>query len=191
MFGGGGGGIVRGIPFSPTPHLLCGPHPLRPGRETLDSLLASGITCFIDLTEPGELTGYESAIQRVGDSTSQRDSLPSLEIDHSQFTIHYSRFSIPDYATPTPSHMTAILDTLDTALAAGHSVYLHCHGGRGRTGTVVGCWLVQQGMTGEQALARIAELRGDHDSPETEAQRLFVLAWGTGSEEERGESSEK
>lgn len=181
---------MRGIPFSLSSHLLCGPHPLRPGRETLDSLLASGVTCFIDLTEPGELPAYESASQQFSDSMIQRDDT-SLAIDHSQFTIHYSRLPIPDYSIPSPSHMTAILDTLDAALAAGHSVYLHCHGGRGRTGTVVGCWLVRQGMTGEQALARIAELRGDHDSPETEAQRSFVLAWGTGSEKEIGERSEK
>jgi hypothetical protein len=42
---------------------------------------------------------------------------------------------------------------------------------------VAGCWLVRQGLTGEQALARIAELRGDHEAPETEKQRAFVLNW--------------
>lgn len=73
--------------------------------------------------------------------------------------------------------MQMILDTLDSAMESGHTVYLHCHGGRGRTGTVVGCWLVRHGRTGEQALARIAELRGDHESPETREQRAFVLNW--------------
>ena len=73
--------------------------------------------------------------------------------------------------------MTTILDALDSALAAGHTVYLHCHGGRGRTGTVVGCWLVRHGLTGEQALDRIADLRGDDESPETDEQRAFVLNW--------------
>ncbi|HNB54588.1 MAG TPA: tyrosine-protein phosphatase, partial [Anaerolineales bacterium] len=159
-----------------SPHLLCGPHPLRPGRETLDALLTSGVTSFIDLTEPGELPEYDSRLQQV--------SVPSLAIDYSQFTIKYSRFPIRDYSTPTLSHMTAILKALDAALAAGHTVYLHCHGGRGRTGTVVGCWLVRQGMTGPQALARIAELRGDHESPETDEQRAFVLNWEENSQKE-------
>ena len=36
--------------------------------------------------------------------------------------------------------MVAILDSLDTAIADEHTIYLHCWGGIGRTGTVVGCW---------------------------------------------------
>lgn len=158
-------------PYAPTPHLLCGPHPLRPGRETLDALLASGVTCFIDLTEPGEMIGD----WLIGDRLSVNQST-SQPVNQSPITNY--QFPIKDYGIPTPSEMKTILDTLDAALAAGHTVYLHCHGGRGRTGTVVGCWLVRQGLTGEQALARIAELRGDHESPETEAQRAFVLGWG-------------
>ena len=35
-------------------------------------------------------------------------------------------------------------------------VYVHCWGGIGRTGTVVGCWLVRHGMTGDEALAEFA-----------------------------------
>ena len=45
-------------------------------------------------------------------------------------------------------------------LAGGRTVYLHCRGGIGRTGTVLGCYLVRQGQTAEEALASI-------DGPET------------------------
>jgi protein-tyrosine phosphatase len=43
----------------------------------------------------------------------------------------------------------------------------------GRTGTVVGCWLVEEGLTGDEALLRIAELRratpdGHLRSPESD-----------------------
>ena len=55
--------------------------------------------------------------------------------------------------------MNAVLDMLDTALQAGQAVYLHCWAGIGRTGTVVGCYLVRHGLTGEQALARLVTLR--------------------------------
>ena len=37
--------------------------------------------------------------------------------------------------------MLAVLDAIDIALCEGHGVYIHCWGGVGRTGTVVGCWL--------------------------------------------------
>jgi len=164
--------------------LLCGPHPLRPGRETLAALLASGVTCFMDLTEPGEVGSEQypvssnqwvvssEAIQRINESANQ-----PLTINNQPLPINNYHFPIPDFSIPSPSQMTTLLNTLDTSLAEGHTIYLHCHGGRGRTGTAVGCWLVRHGMTGEQALARIAELRGDNESPETDEQRAFVLNW--------------
>src|SRR3712207_6971239 len=43
--------------------------------------------------------------------------------------------------------------------AEGGLPYVHCWGGIGRTGTVVGCYLVEHGMDGEQAIAAIAEWR--------------------------------
>jgi protein-tyrosine phosphatase len=58
-------------------------------------------------------------------------------------------------------------------------------GGIGRTGTVVGCWLAEQGVAqGEEAIEKIAELRATwddptiyRDSPETETQRNIVRSW--------------
>jgi protein-tyrosine phosphatase len=77
--------------------------------------------------------------------------------------------------------MTAILDTMDATLER-EVVYLHCWGGSGRTGTVIGCWLVRHGMDCDQALATIAALRretayGDRPSPESDEQRDMVRAW--------------
>jgi len=78
--------------------------------------------------------------------------------------------------------MRQILDTLDEALQAGHVVYVHCWGGIGRTGTVVGCYLVRHGFTGEEALQRIAcwvagTPKAHRPSPETAEQRRMVLDW--------------
>ena len=84
--------------------------------------------------------------------------------------------------TPTQEEMAGILDTIDAALDAGHTVYVHCYGGIGRTGTVIGCYLVRHGMSGEEALEEIAGLRqgtpdGWKRSPETEPQRQMVQNW--------------
>ena len=48
--------------------------------------------------------------------------------------------------------MRQIQFALGGALAAGRCVYVHCRMGIGRTGTVLGCYLAEQGQTGMAAL---------------------------------------
>jgi protein-tyrosine phosphatase len=141
------------------PGLIAGRFPAR-GSTELSALLAAGVTRFIDLTEAGELPAYTL-------------DLPA-GVDH-------QRMPIQDFTVPPPQRMEEILKALAVGLAGGRTIYLHCHGGIGRTGTVVGCYLVRQGMTGAEALLEIHRLRlgaGCHpDSPETETQRAMVLQW--------------
>ncbi|HYJ99663.1 MAG TPA: hypothetical protein VEX14_16495, partial [Burkholderiaceae bacterium] len=88
-------------------------------------------------------------------------------------------FAITDFSTPAVELMRRIVDALDDELACGARVYLHCHAGVGRTGTAVGCWLVEHGFTGGDALKLIAHKREAllGQSPETDAQREFVRRW--------------
>lgn len=130
-------------------------------------LLDAGLTCFIDLTEADELRPYWAYV--------------TAQVEPTTTVVQY-RHPIPDMGVPSHVHMRQTLDRIDAKLAEGHGVYLHCWGGIGRTGTVVGCYLVRHGSTGEQALATIARLRtstpdGQRPAPETDAQRQFVCAW--------------
>ncbi|MGH7637433.1 MAG: protein-tyrosine phosphatase family protein, partial [Gemmatimonadaceae bacterium] len=101
-------------------------------------------------------------------------------------SVVYSRRSIPDRSCPSKELMREILDEIDGALGQGHRVYVHCWGGVGRTGTVVGCHLVRGGAKGKEALDRLAGLYGtvsrlkrhfNPRSPETEEQRAFIASW--------------
>jgi predicted protein tyrosine phosphatase len=139
-------------------------------RRKLGLLLDAGIRKFVDLTEAGEY-GLEPYWPLVQEMAAAR----GLEVAH-------VRLSIPDMGTPPPGQMAAILDTIDRAADGGWPVYVHCFGGIGRTGTVVGCYLVRHGCEAVDALEEIARRRRDtpdgyRQSPETEAQRSMVLAW--------------
>lgn len=131
----------------------------------IDRFECHGVTHFVDLTHPADLLEpYDRHLDRAR-------------------RIHHS---IVDMGTTTIPHMTRILDDIDAALADRGAVYVHCWGGIGRTGTVVGCWLVRHGLDDGDAIARIATLRrrvvdARMPSPQTTAQREMVRAWKPGS----------
>lgn len=92
------------------------------------------------------------------------------------------RYPIRDNDIPTKGEMIAILCEIRLWVASGRVVYVHCWGGHGRTGTVVGCWLAENGHRGQSALDRIECLRRNEptrlsESPSTIQQRQFVVAW--------------
>lgn len=139
-------------------------------RQRLNSFLRLGVDSYLDLTQARELPSYEPLLY-------EQARICGLEVT-------YARFPIRDRGVPSIKTMTAILDSLDASLEAGRVVYLHCWGGVGRTGTVVGCHLVRRGLTGEQALSQLEEWwrespkRLTHPrAPETDQQVRFILNW--------------
>ena len=139
-------------------------------RRRMDAFLEAGVTTFIDLTQPHELVPYEGILK-------EQSKIYGIETA-------YHRFAIRDHGIPSSAMMTSILNTIDETINNGGCIYIHCWGGVGRTGTVVGCYLVRHGSTNEQALDLVNKLyktRPDNPylsrSPETEEQIQFVLNW--------------
>jgi hypothetical protein len=131
----------------------------------LSSFADHGVTVFVDLTHPADgLEPYERLL-----------AAPARRLGH----------AIVDMGTTTIPHMARILDDIDAALADDRGVYIHCWGGIGRTGTVVGCWLMRHGLDGGDPIRRIGELRRDVEeawtpSPQTAGQRAMVTGWKRG-----------
>ena len=121
-------------------------------------LLGAGVTLFLDLTQSGELEPYASLV------------VPPAR---------YLNLPIRDFSVPTRDGLVATLDEIDADLDAGGIVYVHCWAGCGRTGVVVGSWLVRHGADPNDALQRIADARG-LGCPQTLEQRLVVLDWRRG-----------
>ncbi|MBT3321133.1 MAG: hypothetical protein HN392_02500 [Anaerolineae bacterium] len=128
-----------------------------------DALIEANIQTFIDLTEPNERIPYEAIAQ-------ERAGYYGKEIQ-------YHRFSIGDFGTPSPENMRIILDTIHNSLAQGKTPYVHCWAGMGRTGTVVGCYFVETGMSGAEALKKVDKLCYYAPSPQTKGQKDFVRNW--------------
>jgi hypothetical protein len=149
--------------------LLAGEYP-RMKEETgfpgkLRRLLDAGVTTFIDLTEVGIMEPYAQFLDG-----------PAL--------LRHCRFGIPDGGVPRGDALTLrILDAIDEGLRRPGIVYVHCQGGIGRTGLVVGCWLARHGHTGEAALERLRALwafnskAGTAVVPENAAQTSYIVQW--------------
>lgn len=155
-----------------TPGLvLAGEYPTDWGRTTakLDLLLDAGIRTFVDLTTPIDgLHPYEPMLVRMA---AERD----LDVRHAPFPI-------PDMDVIDVQGYTPIVEFMATEVGAGRPVYVHCWGGIGRTGTVIGCWLVRNGRTADEAVAEIASLRAGtrkhrRRSPETDEQIRTIQRW--------------
>jgi hypothetical protein len=152
----------------------CAPQDVSPG-DRLSALQAAGFERFVDVTSPLDPVPRYDPLPVRGRST-LRESHP-----------------IADFEVPSVDVMRAILDSIHGALAQGERLYLHCRAGIGRTGTVAGCLLVDLGLSGEQALRLLQfkwqvtqQYRTEPHTPETQAQRAFVLGWeqhrqGTGT----------
>lgn len=155
--------------------MLAGEYPGSRSRaatlERLRRLLDAGINYFLDLTEPGELPAYDVF-------------LPAGAGPNGRY-IEYVRKPLRDHGVPDePQMMVEILDRLGRALAEGHRVYLHCRAGIGRTGTVLGCHLIQCGMAPDEALDRLQLLWESNgrsriwpQTPETDEQVEYVRSW--------------
>ncbi len=172
-------GVYRVLPG----RLFAGPwpHGAEDGSSNmrLSALLDAGIDAVLDLTEAGE--GFGAKV------------LPHYWAEFKAMAAGYGieperrRVPIADMSAAGGPEIRAALADIDAMLGSGRRVYVHCLGGLGRTGTVIGAWLVEHGLAAPgEALDLLAALReasgaGEHGSPETQEQRLAVSRWRSGA----------
>ncbi len=163
--------------------LLAGCYPGDPDKgvaaEKLTGLLDAGVRSIVNLMEPDErghggqrFVPYEALCWKLAQERGAE--------------MTFLRAPVRDMAVPTAERMARILDTIDGLMARGGAVYVHCWGGYGRTGTVIGCWLARHGHAeGEAALELLSWLRRNEatahsPSPQTDEQRDMVRRWRRG-----------
>jgi hypothetical protein len=148
-------------------------------HQKLRALLNHGIRHVINLIEPDErdwrgtpFIPYEDQMESIASSMGHRVTL--------------DRMPIRDTWIPSRPEMRRILDRIDRCIETHKPVYIHCWGGRGRTGTVVGCFLARHEIaSGRDLFCQIQKLRKHAEdaylrSPETQQQDDMVLSWVEG-----------
>jgi protein-tyrosine phosphatase len=136
-------------------------------KKKIKALVDAGVSVFIDLTtKEDRLKPYDYLLKPYKPA------------------IQHLNFPIPDLSIPSLENQTIdILDTIEKCIEAGRMVYLHCWGGVGRTGLIVGCWLAEHGYPGQSAIIKLQELWSEcsksatRNSPETKTQEDYVIKW--------------
>ncbi|MCI0406964.1 MAG: dual specificity protein phosphatase family protein [Acidobacteria bacterium] len=100
----------------------------KPLREDLIFLKAQGIGAIVSVTE----RALDEGIVR-------------------NFGLRYLHLPVQDYCAPTIQQIEEFLGFLAAAEGNG-AVAVHCFAGQGRTGTMLACALVDQGMSAEEAI---------------------------------------
>ena len=132
-----------------------------------------GITHFIDLTEEGELRPYDQMLVSL--------------MQHIRFPIH--DVSIPaniESVKDLIGQIQGILNENDR-----NKVYIHCWGGVGRTGTIVGCLLSHQhNYDYKETMDALKKAFSDcpksayRETPETKEQRDFIARYAAEMKQE-------
>lgn len=145
-------------------------------KNKVQNLVNMGFDTIVNLMEPNEMTFSGELL--VNYTTDLQDYAKSIE---KKVSVH--NFPIKDLSITTPDIMKQIITCIFNDIEAGKKVYVHCWGGVGRTGTVIGCFLLEQKMaTTENVMETIAYLKrttsiADRRSPETDEQMDFILNW--------------
>ncbi len=136
----------------------------------INELVRMGITRSLCLMEADELKYYSSYTEEF------LQRIPEAK------WLHYP---IVDMSIPNKAFMAEILNKLDELIAANEKIYVHCLGGHGRTGTVIGCWLKRHGVKQGDIYMNLAKWRADTlfgkvSSPQSPEQFMMINEWQNG-----------
>lgn len=116
-----------------------GPH----NRSDLEFLRSKGILALVRLAYKNE-TGMT---KQVVEASAMEDCYEPVK----------------DYTAPSQEQIDRVLNFMRSVLEQGKPVAVSCWYGKGRTGTILACYLVSLGHTAEQAMKQLFLVRPDSE----------------------------
>jgi protein-tyrosine phosphatase len=137
-----------------------------PGRvdmeQDLKRITEKKITTVIMLVSNEELAHY---------------GVPNLKSKFDSLHIRIYQSPIADYGLPSPIQTREILNQLHKSVKSNENVLIHCVGGYGRSGTIMGCYSRQYLKKSEnEVIDYVRSIRGA-SAIETPEQVQFVREW--------------
>lgn len=119
-------------------------------RDKVARLIDAGVTSIVDLTTGGDrLKPYLDTLEEIVNEEGRVGRPVKYSGSH----------PIPDMSAIDQHGYDDIVRYIRGELADGRVVYVHCWGGMGRTSTVIGAWLIDDGLDYAATIMRIAQLR--------------------------------
>ncbi len=128
--------------------------PGRAGNLTydLEFLAKQGIKAIVTLTE---------------------SSIPENHLQKEK--MEYLHIPIPDFSPPSLAEIEKFIAFAEKMIEQKKAVLVHCYAGIGRTGTMLACYLVKQGMGAQEAILEVRRRRPG--SIETSKQEEIIWAY--------------
>ncbi|MEZ5536845.1 MAG: dual specificity protein phosphatase family protein [Thiolinea sp.] len=99
-----------------------------------------------------------------------------------QLGMAFEQFPIRDRSTPKkPAQFRQLVNKLYAELQSGSNIAIHCYAGIGRTGLLAGGLLITEGMSVNNAVELMSDVRG-HNMPQTQEQYEYLMDFASGEE---------
>ena len=92
-----------------------------------------------------------------------------------EFGFEYHHIPVRDFAAPSARQIDKFIRIVEQTRKAGRKVVVHCLAGRGRTGTMIACYLVFRGRGAQEALDYVRSLRAGAVETAEQEQAVFRL----------------
>jgi len=107
-------------------------------HEEFDWILSQGIKSFVTVREA---------------------PLPSIWVNNGQ-EVGYLHLRVDDFDAPSLEEIDSAVEFIESEMAKGKPVMVHCAAGKGRTGVILAAYLIKkQGLSSEAAIEKIRGMR--------------------------------